>query len=341
MRYGLVALAACASLALAACGGEAEPSGKTIAFLLPENDTVRYERSDRPRFERAVERRCPDCTVVYANAGGDAAKQQQQAQDAVTQGADVLVLDPVDGRAAAPVVDAAHAKHVPVISYDRLLMGSEPDYQVGFDSPSIGGLQGRSLVGGLKQDGRSGSIVMLNGAADDANAKVYKRAAHAVIDPSAYRVAREYDTPGWQPAAAKSEMAETIAVLGKDGFAGVYAADDGIAGGAIAALEDAGIDPRTIPVTGQGAELAAIQRVVAGRQHMTVYRPVAPLAERAAEWAVALADGDEPSDRTFKVPVTSVTAGTVADTVVKDGYWKADEICTPDYAAACEEHGIS
>jgi D-xylose transport system substrate-binding protein len=263
-----------------------------------------------------------------------------------------MVLDPVDSAAAAAIVNQANAKDVPVISYDRLLLNSEPDYYVEFDSPAVGRIQGNALVDKLQEDGKKGGIVMINGAPTDNNAKLFKEGAHSVIDSSPYEVLKEYDTAEWLPENAQREMDQSIASLGKDGFVGVYAANDGTAGGAIAALKGAGIDPSTVPVTGQDAELAAIQRILAGEQYMTVYKPVKPLAERAADWAVKLVNGEEITDATdtenngkIDVPsaihdVEPVTADQVKDTVVADGFLKVSDICTGEYAAACKKYGI-
>ena len=364
-RYGAIATAGvAAALVLAACGGgndnnnSSSSSGgggggaKTIAFLLPENQTARYESQDRPLFEKKVKELCPDCKILYSNASQDAAKQQQQAEAALSQGVDVMVLDPVDGAAAAAIVNQANAKKVPVISYDRLLLNSKPDYYVEFNSPSVGKIQGQALVDKLKQEGKKGSIVMINGAPTDNNAKLFKKGAHSVIDKSGVKVAKEYDTPDWTPAKAQTEMDQAISALGKNGFVGVYAANDGTGGGAIAAMKGAGIDPGTRFVTGQDAELAAIQRILKGDQYMTVYKPIKPLADKAAEWAVALSKGQKVTDATatenngkadvptLKLDVVPVTADKVKDTVVADGFWPADQICTSAYAAACQKYGI-
>jgi D-xylose transport system substrate-binding protein len=239
-----------------------------------------------------------------------------------------------------------------VISYDRLLLNSKPDYYVEFDSPSVGKIQGTALVDKLKADGKKGSIVMINGAPTDNNAKLFKQGAHSVIDKSGFKVAKEYDTPDWSPDKAQSEMDQAITSVGKGKFVGVYAANDGTAGGAIAAMKGAGIDPKTIPTTGQDAELPAIQRILVGDQYMTVYKPIKPLADKAAEWAVLLLQGKKPTDAsttedngktkvpTLKLSVTPVTASKVKATVIKDGYWKATDVCTGAFAAACKKYGI-
>ena len=168
-------------------------------------------------------------------------------------------------------------------------------------------------------------------------------------------VAQEYDTADWLPENAQKEMDQAITALGDDGFHGVLAANDGTAGGAIAALKGAGIDPSTIPVTGQDAELAAVQRILAGEQYMTVYKPIKPLADNAATLAVAVVNGEDPAESdvingeedngTESVPsaitdTIPVYADNVADTIVKDEYWTAQDICTKQYAQACKEAGI-
>ena len=364
-KYGVIAVAVLAALVVAACGSSNKSSsgastskttagsGAKIAFLLPENQTARYESSDRPLFVADVKALCPSCQVLYSNATQDASKQQSQAEAALSQGAKVLVLDPVDGAAAAAIVNEANAKKVPVISYDRLLLNSKPDYYVEFDSPSVGKIQATALVSKLNQMGKKGGkIVMINGAPTDNNAKLFKQGAHSVIDKSGYKVAKEYDTPDWTPAKAQSEMDQAISALGKSGFVGVYAANDGTGGGAIASMIGAGIDPSTRPTTGQDAELAAIQRILAGQQYMTVYKPIKPLAQTAAEWAVALSKGQKPAGTnttenngkvdvpTKKLPVTPVTAAKVASTVVADKYWTAAQICTGKYAAGCTKYGV-
>jgi D-xylose transport system substrate-binding protein len=331
-----------------AASGGSDKGGK-IALLLPESKTARYETQDRPLFEAKVKELCSACEVVYSNADQDASKQQQQAEAALTQGVKVMVLDPVDGAAAATIVNQANQKGVPVISYDRLLLNSKPDYYVEFNSPSVGEIQGKSLVEKL---GGKGTIVMINGAPTDNNAKLFKQGAHSQIDKSGIKVAKEYDTPDWSPDKAQQEMEQAITAIGKSGFQGVYAANDGTAGGAIAAMKSAGVDPTKIPVTGQDAELAAIQRILAGEQYMTVYKPIKPLAEKAAEWAVGLVQGKKPADATatenngkidvptIKLDVVPVTKDKVKETVIADGFWKAADVCTGAYKSACADAGI-
>jgi len=361
------------SVGLAACGSDdnssdSSSSGSTsasttassgksgkIALLLPESKTARYESQDRPNFERKLKEICPACEEIYSNADQDAAKQQQQAEAALTQGAKVLVLDPVDAASAAAIVTRATQSKVPVISYDRLISNSKVAYYISYDNAKVGELQGKSLVEKLKKDGKSGSIVMINGAPTDNNAKLFKQGAHSVLDSSGFKIAKEYDTPDWSPDKAQSEMEQAITALGKNGFVGVYSANDGNAGGVVAAMKSNGVDPTKIPITGQDAELAGIQRIVAGQQYMTIYKAIKPQAEVAAQLAVDLLQGKEPASGVVNTktangsagdipsviydPVT-VTIDNIQDTIVKDGFWKASEICTSQYAAACKAAGI-
>ena len=355
----LTALVAVA-FAAAACGGSSgggggssssSSGGKKIALLLPETKTARYESKDRPLFTDKLKALCSDCQIIYSNANQDAAQQQSQADAALTNGANVLVLDAVDGAAAAAIAKKAKQQKVPVVSYDRLLTGTDAvDYYISFDNVGVGKLQGTSLLQALGNK-TDASVVMINGAPTDNNAKLFKQGAHSVLDGKV-KIAKEYDTPDWSPDKAQDEMSQALTALGGK-VDGVYAANDGTGGGAIAAMKAAGVKPLP-PTTGQDAELAAIQRIVAGEQYMTVYKAIKPEAEGAAVLAFDLATGKSvPSDMSsgkvnngaidvksdLLTPV-AVTKQNVNDTVVKDGFWSKTEICTGQYAQACQAAGL-
>jgi len=332
-------------------GGDSGKAAK-IALLLPETKTARYESQDRPNFERKVKELCSNCEIVYSNADQDTSKQLTQLEAAITKQVDVIVLDPVDSASAAGMVAKAKAANIPVISYDRLITDApDLDYYISFDNVRVGELQGEALS---KKLGGKGTIFMINGSPTDNNAKLFKQGAHSVLDKSGIKIAKEYDTPDWSPDKAQQEADQAITALGKDGFQGVYAANDGTAGGAIAAMKSAGVDPSTIPTTGQDAELAAIQRILAGDQYMTVYKAIIPEAEAAAQLAVALGRGEDPPPNVIngktdnnkkQVPSVlltpvAVTADNVQDTIIKDGFWKVSEICTGEFKAACDKNGI-
>jgi D-xylose transport system substrate-binding protein len=362
LRRGVaVAAAVLLAFSAAACessdeGSDSASSGDNakIALLLPESQTTRYEQFDKPLFEAKVEALCSGCEVVYNNANQQTDTQQQQAEAALNDGVKVLVLDPVDGAAAASIVNTAKAKNVPVISYDRLVTGADVDYYISFDNEKVGALQATSLVDKLKKDGKSsGNVVMINGSPTDNNAKLFNKGAHSVLDKSGFTVLPkpDYFTQEWKPENAQTFMDGQISTLGKTGFVGVYAANDGTAGGAIAAMKAAGVTPLP-PVTGQDAELAAVQRIVTGDQYMTVYKAIKPEAEKAAEMAVALAKGEEVSGadttvnngkkdvKSVLLTPVAVTKENIKDTLLADKFYTAAQICTADYAAACKAAGL-
>jgi D-xylose transport system substrate-binding protein len=359
MRVGRWTISSAALLAsgvaLAACGGGGGGGGKTIALLLPEHTTARYETQDRPNFEREVKALCSNCKVVYENANQDASEQQSQADSVLTKGIDAMVLDPVDATSASAIVAKAKAQKVPVISYDRLVSGADLDAYISFDNVRVGRLQATALENKLKQDGSAkGPIVMINGDPTDNNAHLFKQGASSVFSRDGVKIAKSYDTPGYTPANAQTELQQAITALGNNGFAGVYDANDGIASGAITAMKDAGINPASRPTTGQDAELDGIQRILAGQQYMTVYKAVKNEAIDAAKLAVALAKGQPlPANlvnqhtKSGKTSVPSViltpvavTKKNVASTVIKDGYWTPAQICTSAFASACKAAGI-
>jgi D-xylose transport system substrate-binding protein len=337
-------------------GGGGGGGDFTIALLLPENETPRYETNDKPDFEKSVSEKCPECEVFYFNAGGDAEKQQSQGEAALTKGADVLVLDPMDSKSAAAIVEKAHAQDIPVVSYDRLIENSEVSAYVSFDNERVGELQAETLAEKLKEDGHaSGPIIKINGDPADPNAALFKAGSNKGFEAAGVKIAKEYDTPGWSAENAQREAQQAITALGNEGFWGIYAANDDTGGGAIAALKGAGINPEERPVTGQDSTVAGLQRILVGQQFMTIYKSIPPQAEIAAEFAVALAEGEElPQDKVTeevnngKTDVPSailepvaVVKDNIKSTVVKDGFVSPSELCTSAYKKACEEAGIS
>ena len=361
-----LAIAMVVAMGLAACGGDDDNEsadkasgdggggGKTIALLLPETKTTRYEEKDRPLFTAKVKELCPDCEIIYANASQDPNKQQQQAEAAITKGADVLVLDAVDVKSVGPIVQHANQEDIPVIAYDRLIPDQDISYYVSFDNVKQGRIQAQTLLDKLGSGADGKSIVMVNGAPTDPSAGDYKKGAHEVFDKSGVKIAKEYDTPDWSPDKAQVEMEQSITALGKDGFVGAYSANDGMAGGMIAAMKSAGIDPSARPITGGDSEAAAIQRILTGEQYSTIYLAIKQQAETSAQIAVAAAQGkDAPADvvdaevdnGAKRVPSVllspiAVTKDNINDTVIKDGFLTVEEICTGSYKAACKEAGI-
>ncbi|WP_255305908.1 sugar ABC transporter substrate-binding protein [Streptomyces sp. Wb2n-11] len=369
MRRAAVAVAATAmAVSLAACGSakesgnaaggakESEGGKKTdalkIGLLLPENQTARYEKFDKPLIEKKVsELTGGKGEVVYANAKQDATVQTQQIDTMITNKVDVLILDAVDAKAVANGVKKAKDEGIPVVAFDRLAEGPIDAY-TSFDNEEVGHVQGKALLEALGDKAEDAQIVMMNGAITDPNAKLFKKGALAELEGKV-KIGKSYDTKEWKPENANANMEGALSALGKDKIDGVYSANDGMAGGIITALKGAGLS-KLPPVTGQDAELAGVQRIVAGEQFMSVYKPYAPEAAAAAEMAVALAKGekldsiakDTADNASVKgipsvlVPVVSLTQDNIKDTVIADGIYTVAEICTPKYKAACDKLGL-
>jgi D-xylose transport system substrate-binding protein len=356
----LVGLLGAAVLALSGCNsavdaGTGTPAGSAsngggenfkIAFLMPDIASTRYELQDKPLFEAKIKQLCSGCEVVYLNANADASKQQQQANSAFAQGVKAMVLDPVDSAAAASTVQAANQAKIPIIAYDRPIPKAKADYYVSFDNEKIGELIAQDLVDKLKADNASGGLLQINGSPTDAAAGLIKKGVHNVVDTSGFKLLAEYDTPEWAPAKAQDWTSGQITQYQKD-IAGVVAANDGTGGGAVAAFKAAGVNP-VPPVTGNDAELAAIQRIVAGDQYNTISKPIKTVAEAAAETAYAFAKGEKPAGETTLFDTPSklftpvvVTQANVKKEMVDSDIMKASDICTDAYQAQCDKIGIS
>ena len=195
-----------AALALALLGGTAAcaapVTNATVAFLMPDQSSTRYEEHDHPGFVAEMKKLCPDCKVLYQNADGDASRQQQQFNSVVSQGAKAIVLDPVDSTAAASLVKQAQSQGIKVIAYDRPIPSTPADYYVSFNNEEIGKSIAKSLVDHLQghQSRRwpMSASSRVNGSPTDAAAGLIKKGIHAGILPTGgYATLAEYDTPEW------------------------------------------------------------------------------------------------------------------------------------------------
>lgn len=317
----------------------------TIALMLPEHTSTRYEDKDRPYFEEALSIICPNCEMLYANADNDPAAQQEQANSFITQGADVLVVDPLDGVAAASIVQAGMVSNVPVIAYDRLISSPDVAYVVSNNYFKVGQLQAQALLDKLDADGVTpddGGIIMINGATTDNNAGNIKRGAHSILDESGFEILSDVDT--WDPAEARTWVDGQITRFG-DSIVGVYSANDANAASSIAAFAAAGLP--MVPVTGLDASAQGLQNIIAGKQYMTTYNAFKSEAEGAAVAAISLALGEEPPSNgtvdghpaLLNEPI-AVTVDNIMDTVIADDFWTVSDLCTPEYADACADAGI-
>lgn len=361
------ALSALSVLSLSACGaldavgddgGTASPGKRndiTVGLLLPDRNTARFEKFDRPLVqERVGVLTGKEGRVVYANAEGSAAKQSEQIGRMVADEVDVIIVAAVDAKAIGPDVEKAKEADIPVIAYDRLAEGPIDAY-VSHDNELVGEVQGRAIVDALGSEAEDSKVVMMNGEPADPNTALFKKGAMSELNGNVV-IAESYDTEKWLPAVAKANMKKAVKAVGADDIAAVYAANDGMAGAVIEALEEAGVSDIP-PVTGQDAELQAVQRVVAGTQHMTVYKSFLLEAGGAAEMAVARVQGrdlqfdsltdervDSPTRKNIPsmlVPVVALTQDNIEDTVIRDGVYEVKDICTAKYLAACASIGLT
>lgn len=362
-----IALAATASvLSLTACGvidgigggdSSASPEKRddiTVGLLLPDKDTARFEKFDHPLIKKEVAALTHDKgKVVYSNAGASPDKQSRQFQQMIADQVDVILVDAVDARSIAADVRKAKDAGIPVIAYDRLAEGPVDAY-VSHDNELVGEVQGRTLVEELGSGRGDDKVVMMNGDPADPNSGRFKKGALGELEGQV-DIVKKYDTDKWSPEAAEANMRKAIASVGLANIAAVYSANDGMAGAVIEALKDAGATTMP-PVTGQDANLDAVQRIVAGEQFMTVYKPFRQEATNAARMAVykvqerdiefdaltqdSVDSGSAKGIPSHLVPVVAVTNANIEETVVRDGVYTVKQICTAEYKADCAAIGL-
>ena len=272
-------------------------------------------------------------------------------ETAISQGAKVVVLDLVNGAGAGGMVQSAQASDAKVIAYDRFIEGV--DYYMSFDNETVGKMQADALV---KDVGGKGNILMLNGAPSDPNAAQFKSGAHSVLDSSGVKILEEYDNPDWSPENAQQWTTDQLGKYQPAEIKGVYAANDGQAGGVVAALTGAGVAEDALPpITGQDAEPGrdpADRRGPAGHDDLQADPDRGRDGRRGRGQARRgrgrrldqrhrhRADGLRGREVVHLHPDRR-HQDNVADTIVKDNFYSVEDICTSDFASACEAAGLS
>ena len=237
-----------------------------------------------------------------SNAEGDKSTQQQQAEQAITNGAKVLLLVNLDSGSGAAIAANAKSQGVKVIDYDRLTLDTDAnDYYVSFDNEKVGQLQGQGLVDCVG-DKQGAEIAVLNGSPTDNNATLFKNGYDSVINPKfdsgEWKEIDDQSVPDWDNQKALT-IFEQMLQQNSNKIDGVLAANDGLGNAAISALKQRKLPQ--VPVTGQDATLEGIQNIVNGDQCMTVYKPTKQEADAAADLAIALAKGEKPNATTTPV----------------------------------------
>lgn len=301
-------------------------------------DTLKEARWQRDRDMMLARAHSQGAEVLVQSANGDDARQIADVQALLTRRVNVLVLVPHDGTAMAKAVNMAHDVGVPVIAYDRMIRDTDVDLYVSFDNVRVGELQAKYVVEHLPTPGK-GRIVRIYGSKADNNAHLFKEGQDTVLKPYLERhdiqVIQEDWADDWKPENAKKIVNAAISQHGT-AFDAILASNDGTAAGAIQALSEEGLAGKVL-VTGQDAELVACQRIVAGTQAMTVYKPLERLADSAMDLAVRMAKGRPVIARQSvfngKVDVPAVLADVVVttrdnmmDTVVRDGFLSQQDV---------------
>jgi len=356
-------VAAGCALAVAGCGDDSSSSSDSgssgssgskkpgkVAVLLPDSkSSVRWETVDRPFLAEAFKAAGVDATIQ--NAEGDKSTQQQQAEQAITNGAKVLLLVNLDSGSGAAIAANAKSQGVKVIDYDRLTLKGDSDYYVSFDNEKVGQLQGEGLVKcvGNKPNAQ---IAVLNGSPTDNNATLFKKGYDGVInkkfDSGDWKKVDDQSVPDWDNQKALT-IFEQMLQKSSNKIDGVLAANDGLGNAAISALKQRKLPQ--VPVTGQDATLQGIQNIVAGDQCMTVYKAIKKEADAAAKIAIALAKGENPTVASsinngskdvpsqFETPVP-VTKDNIKDYLGEADFPKKEEICAGKLAAECQKLGL-
>ena len=366
-------LLAVVGLVAAACGDDGGGGGGggggegSIWVLLPDTATSdRWEKDDRRFFGEAFEAaglaEGDDFTIV--NAEGDAVTQQSQAEQAIADGASVIVLTSLDTGSGGAIIDQAKEAGIDVVEYDRFNTGgSGGAAYVSFDNVQVGATMAEFLepaIDALKVP--TPRVVMLNGGEEDNNSFLfragYAETVEARVAAGDWELVADQHVPAWDNAEAQTIM-EQILVANDNDVDAVFAANDGLANSAINALEAAGVGP--VPVSGQDATVAGMQNILLGKQTMSVYKPIEAEASVAAAAALALRAGEDitaiepgfefsifgieaatgqPTDSAegegivpyFGLVPVGVTADNIAETVIADGFLTVADICTGDVA---------
>jgi D-xylose transport system substrate-binding protein len=319
----------------------------SVSFLFGDFTTSARWAFDRDYYIAALAKLDPAVKVNIQDAKTSQTTQQNEAQSALTSGAKVLIVVPLDSAGAGKIVTLAHANNppVPVIAYDRLITGVNVDAYVSFDGYSVGVQQGKFLAAHVK---KGGTIVSIAGSPTDNNAHLFYNGAMSVLGPlfknGTFKLGYDKFTPNWDPSLGQAEMAAALNKLNNK-VDGVLSANDGLAGGIVIALKAQGLAGK-IPVTGQDATDAGLQQILLGNQSMTIYKPLKKLAAAAATVTGVMLSGKKYTSMTTTpngagnvpsaiIPVITVTKANIKSTVIADGFTTKARLCKGIPASAC------
>ena len=316
--------------------------------LLPDTkSSVRYELFDRPYLRAAF--RSAGVRSSILNAQGDQNAQRSQADQCLTNGAKVILVDAINSGVGAAIEKDAAANGANTIDYDRIVLHGKASYYVSFNNVTVGRLEGEGVVAGLKADGKYGQhpvVAELNGSPTDNNAKLFKQGYDSVLDPlyadGTLAKGPDQSVPDWDNQKALTIFEQMLARTNTK-IDGVAAANDGLAGAVVSALKNHGLKP--IPLSGQDATPQGVQNILSGWQTMTVYKAVKKEADAAAKVAIAILSGQKVqtngavSNGDRQVPSVLLTPVSITKKnytlLFDDGFLKRNEVCVGRYAKYC------
>jgi D-xylose transport system substrate-binding protein len=320
----------------AGCGGHGRQEGAKgpirIGFSM---DSLQLERWQRDRDIFVAKAKELGASVMVQSADGNDATQVQQSENLLTEGVDVLVVVPHNGEISASIVNSAKRQHVPVLSYDRLIRNGDVDFYISFDNVRVGELQAKYLLDRAPK----GNYILIGGSPTDNNARLLRQGQMNILQPAIDRgdikIVADQWSKDWLPSEALAHTENALTQNHNDVVA-VVASNDSTAGGVVQALEEQKLTGKVL-VSGQDADLAACQRIVEGTQSMTVYKPIEPLASRAAEIAVELAKHETVESNgtvnngfksvpSYLLEPIVVDKSNMAQTVIKDGFLREEDV---------------
>jgi D-xylose transport system substrate-binding protein len=346
----LAALVGLAAVTISSAGTAKKSAGLQVCGLMPDTKTsVRWEQFDKPSLQKAFKAAHVSARVV--NAQGDPQKQKTQADQCISDGAKVLIIAPIDSGSAAAIEKAALAKGVKSIDYDRQVEGGVAVLYASFNGHTVGVLQGRGVVAGLKAKGKYGShpvVASLWGGQEDANSFLFKGGVDQVLNPlyrkGTFKKGPQQFTPGWDNQKAGTIFEQMLIQTGNK-IDGVAAANDGLANAVVVALKSHKLKP--IPLSGQDATTQGVQNIISGWQTMTVFKDVRKLAAAAAKAAINVVKGKavpanakvttkgRGPEKAFLIPPQSITKANYK-LLFTSGFLKRGDVCNGEYAKYCK-----
>ncbi len=352
---GVAAAIAASTLLLAGCsagtsgGGSssssssssgAKATSKRACVILPDTESSpRWENGDRPALNKALTG--AGFTADIQNAHNSTTTYATIASAQLSKGCGVMLLVDLNG-AGAQVLTKAHAQGVPVIAYDRPIVGA--DYYVSFDNTKVGELEGQMVVDGLKaekKDPKTAKVVCMPGDPTDGNAAFFLRGALSAMTAGGVKCA--FTAKGtWVASQSGTEFAQAYTAL-KGNIDAVWTANDANNAAVVTVLDKYG---KKVPTTGQDASVPGLQNILLGKQYGTVYKPYQLEADQASKIAIDLLKGSKPSAPTtvggvpsfLETPILTTASG--VEKVVQDGNAQVSQICTGNVAAACTKYGV-